>query len=191
MDAALLADLKRGVDRAIAEGVTVQQFRKDFAETVAKNGWNGWRGQGTQAGEAWRTRLIYETNLYSSYAAGRLQQQQSIISRRPYWQYKHAHVAIDPREEHLRWDGLVLRADDPWWQTHYPPNGFGCKCYVLALNQRDLERLGKSGPDPTPADGEYTHRYPDGRTERLPVGVDPGWNYLPGTTNPAIIALSI
>lgn len=35
-------------------------------------------------------------------------------------------------------------ADDPIWQTIYPPNGFNCRCKVRALSARDLERRGLS-----------------------------------------------
>ena len=34
----------------------------------------GWTGQGTKAGEAWRTRVIYDTNLFTSYSTGRTRQ---------------------------------------------------------------------------------------------------------------------
>ena len=98
-------------------------------------------------GRDWRTRVIYETNLRSSYAAGRYRQMKDVAERRPYWRYRHSDVSENPREEHLGWDGLVLRHDDPWWDTHYPANGWGCKCFVETLADRDLRRLGKSGPD--------------------------------------------
>jgi uncharacterized protein with gpF-like domain len=66
MQADLLADLRAAVDKAIAEGTTIETFRKDFNQIVAARGWTGWTGQGTKAGEAWRTRVIYETNLFTS-----------------------------------------------------------------------------------------------------------------------------
>ena len=147
---ALLADLRAAVDSAIAEGTTIAQFRRDFDSIVAKHGWSH------KGGRAWRTRVIYGTNLRTSYAAGRYRQMKEIADRRPYWRYRHSHASEHPREEHLAWDGLILPHDDPWWDTHYGPNGWGCKCYVEALSQRDLERLRKSGPDKAP-DAEDAH----------------------------------
>ena len=32
------------------------------------------------------------------------------------------------RPQHLEWDGLVLPVDHPFWKTHAPPNGWGCRC---------------------------------------------------------------
>ncbi|MEO7469974.1 MAG: phage head protein, partial [Sphingobium limneticum] len=70
----LLTDLAAAVDRTIAEGKSLDAFRKDFRAIVQRHGWHGWTGEGTKAGEAWRTRTIYKTNASTSYAAGRYAQ---------------------------------------------------------------------------------------------------------------------
>ncbi|MCF6267624.1 MAG: hypothetical protein L3J57_13925, partial [Desulfuromusa sp.] len=90
----------------------------------------------------------------------------------PYLEYRHGD-SLQPRPLHLAWDGLVLPADDPWWQTHYPPNGWGCKCKVFSASQRDLERAGKSVPDTAPTIEI------DPKTE-APLGIDKGWAYNVG-----------
>jgi len=88
-----------------------------------------------------------------------------------------------PRPLHVSWDAKVIPAEDPWWRTHWPPNGWGCKCRAFALNERDLRKLGKSGPDSPPDDGtrEWTDRV-TGEVHQVPNGIDPGWDYTPGTT---------
>ena len=81
---------------------------------------------------------------------------------------------------------MVLRHDDPWWDTNYPPNGWGCKCYVETLNQRMLERLGKDGPDEAPALEIRLVTIGEGgaspRTVLVPKGVAPGGAMAPGQT---------
>jgi SPP1 gp7 family putative phage head morphogenesis protein len=180
----LLKDLREAVDRVISEGITLQQFKKDFLSVVSKNGWSGWTGEETPAGRAWRARTIYDTNLRTSYAAGRYEQMQAIKSRRPYWRYRHNDSVVTPRPEHLAWDGLVLPADDPWWRTHFPPNGWGCKCYVETLSESDLARLDQDGPDQAPPieweEATVGTRGPTRRTVRTPKGIDPGFGYTPG-----------
>ena len=37
----------------------------------------------------------------------------------------------------------VLPADDPWWQIHYPPNDFGCRCGVIQLSADHMRAAGK------------------------------------------------
>ncbi len=75
----------------------------------------------------------------------------------------------------------MLRYDDPWWSTHYPTNGWGCKCYVETLTRGALKRLGKDGPDKAPDDGDYEWTNPKtGETRRIPKGLDPGWDYNVG-----------
>ncbi|MCB2379813.1 hypothetical protein LGH70_19610 [Hymenobacter sp. BT635] len=35
------------------------------------------------------------------------------------------------RPEHKAWDSITLPKSDPWWLTHYPPNGWLCRCTVI------------------------------------------------------------
>ena len=67
----LLADLASAVDKAVSQGTTLDQFRKDFREVVARHGWTGWTGEGSPKGEAWRTKVIYQTNMRTSFMSGR------------------------------------------------------------------------------------------------------------------------
>ena len=169
----LLHDLRKAVDQAV-QGGSIGEFRKNFAEIVAKHGWTGWTGEGTKAGEAWRTRVIYQTNLMTSYAAGRRAQllDPDLVERRPFWRYVHNDSVTHPRPQHKRWGDmkLTLRHDHPFWETHFPPNGWGCKCRVVAVA--------------APGDGDGTEP-PEGWAQTdpatgAPVGIDEGWGYAPG-----------
>ena len=176
----LVADFRAAVDKAIADGTTIETFRKDFDRIVAQHGWSykGARG--------WRTRVIYDTNLRTSYAAGRHAQMQRVKSAMPYVRYRHDDSVRVPRPEHLAWDGLVLRHDDPWLNTHRPPNGWGCRCYIEPLDDADLQSLGKRAPDTAPPiEWEEKTVGTQGahpRTVRVPKGIDPGFAYSPGAT---------
>ena len=171
---ALLDDLRGAVNAAIEGGETINDFRARFDAIVQQHGWTykGSRG--------WRSRVIYDTNLRTARMAGRWAQYQRVKDRRPYLQYQTAGDAR-VRPEHAEWDGKVLPIDSPWWATHYPPNGWGCRCTTRSLSQRQLEREGKTvAAEPTVQ-----------RTERLnpdtgeifpptPEGIDTGWDYNVG-----------
>ena len=175
MKADLLADLAGAVDRAVSQGGTLEDFRRDFRATVERQGWHGWTGEGTKAGEAWRTRVIYRTNMATTYAAG--QRAQLIDGGYGLWIYRHG-GSREPRPEHLAWDGLTLPADHPFWETHSPPNGWGCSCYVTgARSERGARRLG-GDPDKTLPEGWDRV---DRRTG-APGGIDRGWGHAPGAT---------
>lgn len=172
----LVAELRAAVDQVVADGATLQSFRNDFDRIVAAHGWayNGSRG--------WRARVIYETNLRTSYQAGRYAQLKEGGWR--FWRYQHSESVRFPRPQHQAWDGKVIAADDPWWRTHFPPNGWGCKCYVEAVTDRDMERMGRTEPDQAPPIEWETKtvgvRGPSPRTVQVPKGIDPGWGYAPG-----------
>jgi uncharacterized protein with gpF-like domain len=174
----LLVGIRGAINRAVRDGTTLAEFRRDLKPLLERLGWAD-RGRGYVA---WRTRLVYETNLRSAYAAGAYEQQTDpdVLAALPFWRYRHS-GARDPRPEHVAWDGRVLRHDDRWWRTHYPPNGWGCGCWVEPLSGEDLARLGKSGPDQAPP--IVTRPWTDpvsGRSEQVPLGIDPGWDYNVG-----------
>jgi len=174
----LVADFRAAVDKAIANGGTLRDFRKDFDAIVAKYGWD------YNGGRNWRSRVIYETNLRASYAAGRYVQMMAVTATRPFWVYRHSDYVQHPRPLHVSWNGLVLRYDDPWIQTHYTPNGWGCQCRWETLSPRDLAKLGKTGPDQAPPSDiqqvTIGAKGPNPQVVDTPAGVDPGWGYAPG-----------
>ncbi|MDU7523450.1 MAG: phage minor head protein [Roseomonas mucosa] len=173
---ALLNDFRREIDKALEQGTTLADFRKQFDAIVAKHGWeyNGSPG--------WRSQVIYETNLSTAYSAGRYAQQtepETLVAF-PYWQYVHS-GAQHPRLQHLAWNGLTLRADDPWWSTHYPPNGWKCGCRTRVVSERGLARMGKAGPDQAPPVNMRPWVNPrTGQVVDVPEGIDPGFGYNPG-----------
>jgi hypothetical protein len=173
MKADLINDLHRSVEENILAGKSVNDFRRDFRQIVEKHGWHGWTGEGTKKGEAWRTRVIFETNLRTSYAAGRHRQltDPGLLKRRPWWRYVHS-GSEHARPRHKAWgdSGLTLRHDDPFWETHYPPNGWGCGCTVRAVPEPE------EGAAAMPPEGWDTI---DPKTG-TPPGIDRGWGYAPG-----------
>jgi hypothetical protein len=179
MKADLVADLHAAINRAAKDGGGLESFRKDFDAIVARHGWTGWTGEGSAAGRAWRTRVIYQTNMATSYAAGRWAQvnDPDLAAFRPYIKYHHADGVMHPRPQHVSWNGLVLPRDHPFWKTHAPPNGWGCHCFVSAASQTDYDKAAASGQAEPP--GGWDAVSPK---TGAPVGIDKGWDYAPGAS---------
>ncbi|MCF6246911.1 MAG: hypothetical protein L3J69_06065 [Desulfobacula sp.] len=175
MKADLLSDMRGAVDRAVSRGDTLEDFRKNFDSIVEKHGWV------YKGGRNWRTKVIYHTNVRSSYNAGRWKQmnEPDVVKLRPYFMYRHSGSA-HPRKEHLAWHGLVLAYNDPFWNTHTPQNGWGCNCRLDSLSKRDLKKMRKSGPDSAPKIKHREYKDRDGKKHKVPVGIDPGFDYNVG-----------
>lgn len=174
----MLAGIKGELEKALREGTTLAEFRRGLEPMMERL---GWRAKG-RAYEAWRTRLVYQANLNTAYAAGRYAQMTDpdTLEALPFWVYRHSRKR-DARKQHLAWDGKVLAADDPWWSTHYPPNGWGCGCWADAVSRRELRQMGKDGPDPAPRDGTRPWRDPaTNEVRQVPAGIDPGWDHNHG-----------
>ncbi|MDF0377687.1 phage minor head protein [Methylophilus sp. YYY-1] len=177
MKADLVADLRNSVNQAIAEGKSIQWFRQNFDAVVAKNGWTGWTGEGSQKGRDWRTRIIYQTNMSTSYAAGRWTQlnDPDLLKVRPYWRYVHADGVRHPRPMHLSWNGITLPHTDVFWKTHFCPNGYLCHCRITAASAADYKAAQGDGKGQRPDNWNQI----DPKTG-APIGIDKGFDYAPG-----------
>jgi len=168
----LLVDLRKAVDAAISDGKSIGWFKKEFNTIVAKHGW-------AHKGKAsWRANVIYQTNMRQSYNAGRYQQLQHF----DYWQYQHGDSRY-PRPMHLSWHKLVLPKHDPWWSTHFPQNGWGCKCRVYGRSKQYINRK-KININKPPKDGliDWTDKA-TGEVHQIPKGIDPSFDYSVGEAN--------
>ncbi len=200
----ILQDIRDAVEKAIAEGRTLAWFAKELTPVLQAKGWWGRQehvdtdtGEVSQVqlGSPWRLQTIYRTNLQTAYMAGRFQEQLANVDDRPYWMY----VAIldgRTRPSHRAMNGKVFRYDDPIWQYLYPPNGWGCRCRIIALSADDVAKrglkvessagkLGSMMKLVSEKTGEMrevaTYRATDPVTRRqITVAPDVGWSYNAG-----------
>lgn len=176
----LLADLGAAVDKAISEGRGIEEFRRDFKSIVRRHGWTGWTGEGSVKGEAWRVKTILSTNSYTSYAAGRRAQLERV--NYPFWVYRHG-GSLEPRPEHLSWDGWAGPPSHPFWVTHYPPSDWSCSCYVVgARTAAGVRRMGGDPDKKLPVNWQRI----DPKTG-APLGIGKGWDYAPGASVAPIV----
>lgn len=185
----LLEDVKKGLVDAVKNGKTGKMFIDDLAPILRAKGWTGKRqsinpktGEVTEKGPDLPARLplIFFQNVQSAYMYGRYRAMLANAEERPWWMYI-AVLDSRTRPHHRALHRKVFRYDDPFWKTHYPPNGFYCRCRVRALSDAQLEREGL-----TPESGE-------GRMVNREVVVNPrapesqrvvrevwGWQERPG-----------
>lgn len=170
----LLDDLRGAVDEAIQQGTGLDAFQKNFERIVAERGWTGWTGEGTAAGRAWRAKVIYQTNMATSYSAGRLRQlsDPALLKILPYWQFHHNDIVIHPRPLHVMIDGLTLPPDHPFWKHTWPPvfageMAFGCQCWISAVSKEYFMVAIANGKGPA-------------NVPEWASGIDPEIIYAPG-----------
>ena len=134
----------------------------------------------------------------ATYGAARWRQQEANADSRPFLMYD-ARDDRRTRPAHRAMDGQVFRIDDPIWRTHYPPNGWRCRCRVRALTERQVRDRGlrvrssedhlrrvdqvagfdkRTGKPVLMPGTRYTWRGGDGREHALLP--DAGWSYNPG-----------
>lgn len=187
MEIDLLKDIHAAIDKAIAEGTTLAQFQKDLTPLLQRKGWWGKKvmidpetGKPivAQLGSPRRLRTIYRANLRAARAAGIWDRAQRTKKTLPYFLYELG-PSKKHRDKHRAWAGTLLPVDDPWWDDHFPPNGWGCKCRVRQVSRREAERLG--GPTAPPPRNEVMLTNPRIKKQyRVDDGLDPAWASNPG-----------
>lgn len=202
-------DLLQAVHQAIVKSVNGDLTRKDWMDDIeallTQAGWWGTKAVTDPAdGEVKlttfdpaRLRLIYDTNTRQAYAAGQWERVERSKRSLPYVRYvtrRDGRV----RDEHAQWDNLVLPVDHAFWKTHWPPNGWRCRCLVISMSQADYDKgytLDRPGAEynidaplvkvplrkDAPNLGEREYINPrTGEVMQVPNGIDPGFAYNPG-----------
>lgn len=184
----ILKDIHSAVLKAQAEGRTFEQFKKELTPILQEKGWWGKKevvdpitGEKSlaQLGSPRRLKIIYDTNLRTSHAAGewaRIQRTKNVAGFIRYVGILDGRI----RPLHRAWHGTILPVDHPWWKTHFPPNGWRCRCTVQQLSQMDLDDFGyQVSPDPEDELIPWTNDR-TGEVLQVPRGVDPGFGHNPG-----------
>jgi SPP1 gp7 family putative phage head morphogenesis protein len=158
---------------AIKNGKSLADFTNEMQGLLEQSGW----GELSTA----RIENIYRTNMASAYSAGEWEQmQESALARaeRGEITYLEGNSVGDERtrEEHAEaMDGVILPIDDPYWDTHTPPLGFECRCWLTEMTEQSLERYGLEPSEEAPDLGTETVTDKDGNTYEVPVGVTLGF----------------
>lgn len=196
MDEDMLAETRAAMTDALANGTDFATFQKRLKPYLMARGWWGQAVMGdpdtgeiqkVQLGSTRRLRTIYHTNLHTAYAAGQWERIQRNKKLFPYLKYIPSDAA-EPREAHKPFYNIVLPVDDPFWSTHFPPNGWGCKCNVRALTREQAEKTGIS-KSPVLKDVEHINTR-TGEVEYYPEGVNPSFAHNPGDRLEALLQMA-
>ena len=150
----VLRDLRKKIAE-LPEGGNWREIRKSIAAEISPymdeaDPETGLVNGPSAAAKA-KAELVLRTVGFQAYSAARYLQQVSTKDALPYWQYLTVGDQ-NVRSAHAALDGKVFPADDPFWQTHYPPWDFGCRCVVAALPQADAEEMIAEDAEKDPAD---------------------------------------
>ena len=139
----VVGDIYAAVVKAAESGQTLEQFSEQLTPVLQAKGWWGRQDvphpdtgeiQTVRLGSPHRLKTIYLTNMQSAYMAGRYAEMMDAVDTHPYWEY----VAVNDertRETHRMLHGSVYAADDPVWDTLYPPLDYRCRCRVRPLSR--------------------------------------------------------
>ncbi|MBR4738011.1 MAG: minor capsid protein [Rhodocyclaceae bacterium] len=178
----IVAALREGIEEVIAGRLSRQEWYAGARQRLIRAGY--WREEGEKGGiTPSRLQLIFDTNTANAYHGGRWQRLEERRETHPYLMYltKRDHRV---RPEHRAWEGLILPIDHPFWQTHFPPNGFRCRCAVLGVTQAEYDQLKRDGGQFAGGTVKFDNDI-DADLESL----DPGFAYNPGIPGSRAAAL--
>jgi SPP1 gp7 family putative phage head morphogenesis protein len=100
---------------------------------------------------------VFRTNVHAAYNAGQFEEFQDPDVKRAFPLLKYRTVGDDRvREAHAELEGVILPADDPFWDHWWPPNGFNCRCSIEPLTKNSAStakvtsrnQIMRATPDP-------------------------------------------
>jgi len=160
----LLSDIKEAILEAQKKGLSYQSFKNKIKPTLIKKGWWGEvEVTNPKTGEVKnifvgnrRLKNIFLTNTRVAYQvqkAKRYYEDENV-------KYLKYIAVLDKktRDSHEKLHGTILPKDDEFFKTHFPPNGWNCRCRVRAI----------------PAHKKVT---PTDKSKLPPNAVHPDWAY--------------
>ena len=191
----LLRAMQTSIGAVLRDGGTFEEWKSGILPELQRAGWWGAVSNRELTGtdepiivNNRRLRTIYNTNVRMSMAAGhwtRIQRQKDVF---PYLRYLPS-MSEHKRPLHMSWYGILLPVDHPFWQTHFPPNGWGCKCQFEQVSERKMKRMSWTiTPDSDLPQGARQFIPAAGDPIMVPDGIDPGFSYNPGTAHLRAIA---
>lgn len=112
----LIAMVPEGTDWKLIRDAVAQELERDLGEEGAMR----------------RANILLRHHVNQIYQAGRKKAMEAQAGIFTHWEY----LSVGDhrvRETHAALDGIVLPADDPFWETHFPPWEWGCRCRVRGL----------------------------------------------------------
>lgn len=180
MEMDVLDSIHQSVIEAVEEGQSFHSFKKGILTKLGEEGWGDFEQKDEVTGEKItrlsnrRLKKVYSTNKTQSYHAGSWHRFEANKKTHPYLRYRLG-PSKEHRHDHKGFENLVLPVDDPFWQTHMPMNGWGCKCWVQSITAAKAEKLGIS-KSPEVEYHDWVNKS-TGRKHKVPKGVDPGFEY--------------
>lgn len=143
----LLKDMQSSLTKAFKDGIGFDEWKNSVKPMLAKKGWLGnIKVKDPKNGEEKeiyignrRLRTIFNTNMRTSYAKARYESQMQSLGE--YFRYT-AVLDSRTREAHRKLHGKTLPKTDKFWDTNYPPNGWGCRCKVQVLTEAECVARG-------------------------------------------------
>lgn len=137
----ILRAFKDEIQGALETGKSQKALVKNFKNILA--------GAGHKELGDFHLETVARTNMMIAYGVGRRRQMEDVSDLLPFWEYSA--VGDDrTRPTHRACDGIILPADNPFWDTHFPPVGFNCRCTIIArLDVPDGYDLTKPNADTT------------------------------------------
>lgn len=111
----------------VPEGQDWDRTRRDLIERL-----DPWLGDQS----ARRAELLMRHHIYQAYAVTNTLHLDAQADLFPYRQYLTAQDER-VRPSHAALNNIILPWDSPFWDTHTPPWGWGCRCDVVGLSEDD------------------------------------------------------
>jgi len=124
----LLDGFKSEIVEALQSGTAQQTVVKRFRDILA--------GAGHRELGAFHLETIFRTNMQMAYGVGRRKGLEAVADDLPFWTY---HTVGDDRVRptHAVLNGITFPSSHEFWDTHFPPWDFNCRCSVTAAESTE------------------------------------------------------